>query len=83
MSSKPRTRINPDARCDPSAGLVPLTVSVGWREGAFRITPTTCVAALAEVLWSPKADRDHDGFLKRFTVHVARLKELHVPYRPL
>ncbi len=38
-------------------------------------------AALAEVLWSPKADRDYDGFLKRLTAHGDRLKELHVPYR--
>ena len=39
-------------------------------------------AALAEVLWSPKADRDYDDFLKRLTVQVERLKQLHVPYRP-
>jgi len=38
-------------------------------------------AALAEVLWSPKADRDYDGFLKRLTVHVERLKQVQVPYR--
>ena len=39
-------------------------------------------AALAEVLWSPKAERDYDGFLQRLTVHGERLKQLHVPYRP-
>jgi len=33
------------------------------------------------VLWSPKADRDYDGFLKRLTVHVERLKQVQVPYR--
>jgi hexosaminidase len=39
-------------------------------------------AALAEVLWSPKADRDYDGFLQRLASHGERLKQLHVPYRP-
>jgi len=40
-------------------------------------------AALAEVLWSPKADRDYDGFLKRLTVHVERLKAASGPLPPL
>ena len=39
-------------------------------------------AALAEVLWSPKADRDYEGFLKRLAAHRERWNELHVPYRP-
>jgi hexosaminidase len=38
-------------------------------------------AALAEVLWSPKADRDYDGFLKRLTAHGERLRGLRAPYR--
>lgn len=40
-------------------------------------------SALAEVLWSPKGDRDYEGFLKRLAVHLERLKRLNANYRPL
>ncbi len=39
-------------------------------------------AALAEVLWTPRGDRDYDGFLERLAVHRERLRQLQVPYRP-
>lgn len=125
--------ISPSAQCEPSVGLVPLPVTLDWREGVFRMTSATCVAAegdaaiearkltdalapalgfrlrllprpvereysatcehrmymtypraaaLAEVLWSPKADRDYEGFLKRLNMHGERLRPLHVSYRP-
>ena len=40
-------------------------------------------AALAEILWSPKADRNIEQFLPRLKVHLIRLDAAHVHYRPL
>ncbi|MFJ9410811.1 beta-N-acetylhexosaminidase [Streptomyces sp. NPDC101393] len=43
------------------------------------------LAAFAEVAWSrlpPPADRDHQDFLRRMTVHYTRLDALGVAYRP-
>jgi hexosaminidase len=39
--------------------------------------------ALAEVLWSPSANRDFSGFQNRLRTHLLRLDELKVNYRPL
>ena len=41
------------------------------------------MAALAEVVWSPKAARDYSGFLQRLTAHQDRLRILDVNFRPL
>ena len=38
-------------------------------------------AALAEVLWSPQAGRDYDGFMKHLQEHLVRLELLGVKYR--
>jgi hexosaminidase len=43
--------------------------------------PRMC--ALAEVAWSPKADRNWDDFQLRLQTHLRRLDELGVKYRPL
>ena len=40
-------------------------------------------AALAEVVWSPKGQRDLGDFKARLTVHLGRLDVLDVNYRPL
>jgi hexosaminidase len=39
--------------------------------------------ALAEVLWSPRQERDYEQFLVRLRDHLARLRVLGVNYRPL
>jgi hexosaminidase len=41
------------------------------------------MAALAEVVWSPKEVRDFSAFLKRLAVHQERLRILDVNFRPL
>jgi hexosaminidase len=41
------------------------------------------LAAMAEVLWSPKENRDLGGFMKRLPSHLERLDELGVNYRKL
>lgn len=41
------------------------------------------LAALSEVLWSPKEGRDSNGFLFRLRSHLRRLEVLDVNYRPL
>jgi hexosaminidase len=41
------------------------------------------MAALAEVLWSPAAQRDYADFLGRLASHLGRLDVLDVDYRPL
>jgi len=38
-------------------------------------------AALAEILWSPKAKVDYEGFMKRLQDHLVRLDVLSVKYR--
>lgn len=38
--------------------------------------------ALSEVLWSPPQTRDYDAFLSRLAVHLTRLDQLRVHYRP-
>jgi hexosaminidase len=43
--------------------------------------PRAC--ALAEVLWTPRAGRDYQDFLRRLDGHLARLAVLDVHYRPL
>jgi len=40
-------------------------------------------AALAEVVWSPKGQRQYDAFLARLSSHLQRLDVLDVSYRPL
>jgi alpha-N-acetylglucosaminidase len=40
-------------------------------------------AAMAEVVWSPRENRNWDQFLIRLSNHLARLKALEVNYRPL
>lgn len=39
--------------------------------------------ALAEVAWSPKAEKDYGRFLDRLRTHLERLKAMGVNYRPL
>jgi hexosaminidase len=39
-------------------------------------------AALAEVLWTPKARRDFTDFSARLPAELARLQALDVNYRP-
>jgi hexosaminidase len=41
------------------------------------------MAALSEVVWSPKDAKDFTGFLKRLAVHQERLRILDVNFRPL
>lgn len=41
------------------------------------------LAALAEVVWTPQAQRDWSGFLARLRRHVERLEALEVNFRPL
>ena len=41
------------------------------------------MAALAEVVWSPKDAKDYGGFLQRLTIHQDRLRILDVNFRPL
>ncbi len=41
------------------------------------------LTALAEVVWTPQAQRDWPGFLARLRPHLARLEELQVNFRPL
>ena len=43
--------------------------------------PRAC--ALAEVLWSPAADRNFESFLLRLDAHLARLQAAEVNFRPL
>jgi hexosaminidase len=40
-------------------------------------------SALAEVLWTPRANREYGDFVRRLTTHVGRLAVLDVQYRPL
>jgi len=40
-------------------------------------------AALSEVLWSPKKDRNFEFFMIRLLVHLKRLNKMDVHYRPL
>jgi len=41
------------------------------------------LAAMAEVLWSPKSRRDPADFMRRMREHVERLRALDVNFRPL
>jgi hexosaminidase len=41
------------------------------------------MAALSEVVWSPKELRDYAGFLRRLAAHQDRLRILDVNFRPL
>ena len=41
------------------------------------------MAALSEVVWSPKEARDYNAFLQRLTAHQQRLRILDVNFRPL
>jgi hexosaminidase len=43
--------------------------------------PRMC--ALAEVVWSPKGERNWDDFSRRLQIHLRRLDELGVNYRPV
>lgn len=43
--------------------------------------PRAC--ALAEVLWTPRDERDYSDFLRRLAVHLGRLSVLDVNYRAL
>ena len=43
--------------------------------------PRAC--ALAEVLWTPRAQRDYVDFTRRLTTHLERLAVLDVNYRPI
>jgi hexosaminidase len=43
--------------------------------------PRSC--ALAEVAWTPQAQRDFKDFSERLKVHVERLDKMGVKYRPL
>ena len=39
-------------------------------------------AAMSEILWSPRGDRNYDLFLARLAEHAKRLKAMEVNYRP-
>jgi hexosaminidase len=41
------------------------------------------LAALAEVVWSPKEGRDYSDFVRRLEAHLPRLQALDVNYRPI
>ena len=41
------------------------------------------LTALAEVVWTPKARKDYQGYLDRLAAHLPRLQALDVNYRPL
>jgi hexosaminidase len=41
------------------------------------------LTALAEVLWTPLAQKDYRDFLGRLETHLRRLSVLDVAYRPL
>ena len=41
------------------------------------------LAALAEVVWSPKEVRDYSDFLRRLQAHLPRLQALDVNYRSI
>jgi hexosaminidase len=43
--------------------------------------PRAC--ALAEVVWTPREERDYGDFVRRLAVHLERLAVLDVQYRPL
>jgi hexosaminidase len=43
--------------------------------------PRAC--ALAEVVWTPREERDYGDFVRRLAVHLQRLAVLDVQYRPL
>jgi hexosaminidase len=43
--------------------------------------PRAC--ALAEVLWTPREEKDYADFLRRLVPHLARLAVLDVNYRRL
>jgi hexosaminidase len=49
------------------------------RQVEFMAFPRLC--ALAEVAWTPVAEKDYDDFLARLPEHLARLKALDVNYR--
>ena len=40
-------------------------------------------SALAEVVWTPIENKEYDDFIQRMQVHLKRLKNLNVNYRPL
>jgi hexosaminidase len=44
----------------------------------YMVYPRAC--ALAEVVWSPKENRDYDGFVKRMKTHFTRLDDWKVNY---
>lgn len=48
-------------------------------EVEYMALPRLC--ALAEVVWSPKSQRNLDDFLRRMSAHYARLDEMGVNYR--
>jgi N-acetyl-beta-hexosaminidase len=41
------------------------------------------MAALAEVVWTPRERKNFDDFLRRLTAHQERLRVLDVNFRPL
>ena len=45
------------------------------------VFPRLC--ALAEVLWTPRAQRDYIDFTRRLATHLERLAVLDVNYRPI
>jgi hexosaminidase len=49
------------------------------KHAEYMIFPREC--AMAEVLWSPKASRDWDGFLARIKFNERRLEEMGVNFR--
>ena len=51
------------------------------KQAEYMAFPRAC--ALSEVLWSPAAKRDFDGFMNRLPVHLERLKILDVNYRKI
>ncbi|HQL96269.1 MAG TPA: beta-N-acetylhexosaminidase [Candidatus Hydrogenedentes bacterium] len=59
-----------------------------WSE--YILTPEHCehmafprACALAEIVWTPQADRDYEDFTARLAEHLKRLKNAGVNFRPL
>ena len=51
------------------------------KRAEYMVFPRAC--ALAEVLWTPRAERDFADFTRRLATHLERLAILDVNYRPI
>ena len=51
------------------------------KRAEYMVFPRVC--ALAEVLWTPREERDYVDFIRRLATHLERLAVLDVHYRPI